>query len=186
MSDIAAQRDMLRRMDQTQVVERPRASYGTAFPTSPATGYLFFRTDLGWLCYYDGTRWLTAHEYTVSLNPFGLNPLPFSGAGPSTVLLAPVRSDYRLYHTRQALYIFISPTNSGVSYWSVTTSDSGATAFWGVNTSADAAGQITKETSLAVAGSVGAAYIQAQLTKSGTPSNVTAIHVTAYYRLVVP
>ena len=160
-------------------------SAGATFPTSPPTNYLFYRTDLGFLCYYDGTRWLTVAEYSADLVPFAINPLPFSGAGPSTVLLAPIRSDWRLWHTRQVLYLFINPTNNATNYWSMTTSDSGGTSFWGVNTSADAAGQITKETTLASIGTAGANYLQAQLTKTLAPSAVSAIHLMAYYRLVV-
>jgi len=38
---------------------------GTAFPTA-ATGDRYWRTDLGLECYYDGTRWLTVQEYTLS------------------------------------------------------------------------------------------------------------------------
>ena len=31
---------------------------GAAFPASPTTGDVYFRTDLGEWYYYDGTRWL--------------------------------------------------------------------------------------------------------------------------------
>lgn len=42
-------------------------SSGTSNPGSPSTGDLFFRTDLGLLIYYDGTRWLTVHLYHMSI-----------------------------------------------------------------------------------------------------------------------
>jgi hypothetical protein len=37
---------------------------GTAFPASPATNELYFRTDLGQEFYYDGTRWLSTALYS--------------------------------------------------------------------------------------------------------------------------
>lgn len=39
---------------------------GTSFPASPVTGMRWERTDLNLLCYYDGTRWLTVQQYTLS------------------------------------------------------------------------------------------------------------------------
>ena len=39
---------------------------GTSMPSSPATGDRFFRTDLGFECYYDGTRWLTTNVFTIN------------------------------------------------------------------------------------------------------------------------
>ena len=42
-------------------------SSGTSNPGSPVSGDLYFRTDLGLLIYYDGTRWLTVNEYSVTV-----------------------------------------------------------------------------------------------------------------------
>lgn len=42
---------------------------GTSNPGSPSSGDLFFRTDLGLLIYYDGTRWLTTNQYTIAFKP---------------------------------------------------------------------------------------------------------------------
>lgn len=44
---------------------------GTSFPGSPATNDLYFRTDLGSIFRYDGTRWLSVHEYTLPLSRVG-------------------------------------------------------------------------------------------------------------------
>jgi hypothetical protein len=38
---------------------------GTSFPGSPANNDKYFRTDRDLLYFYDGTRWLTVHEYDV-------------------------------------------------------------------------------------------------------------------------
>ena len=45
---------------------------GTSFLLSPSAGDRYFGTDLGWLCYYAGTRWLTMHEYAVDLSAVGV------------------------------------------------------------------------------------------------------------------
>lgn len=149
------------------------------------TGDRFFRTDLGFACYYDGTRWLTTHEYSVTLTPFGLNPLPFAGAGPNTILLAALRTDVRAYYTRMALYMFTNTTNNAANYWVVTVGDSTAANFWVPDTHLDAVGQTTKDTANAVPGGASATYIGAQLTKVGAPGTVSALHVTGWYRLIV-
>ena len=41
-------------------------SSGTSNPGSPTAGDLFWRTDLGLMIYYDGTRWLTTTEYRMT------------------------------------------------------------------------------------------------------------------------
>lgn len=37
----------------------------SSFPASPSTGQLFFRSDLGLLCFWNGTYWLTVTEYSA-------------------------------------------------------------------------------------------------------------------------
>lgn len=44
-------------------------SAGTSNPGSPSTNDLFYRTDLGRLIFYDGTRWLTVQQYRDPMNP---------------------------------------------------------------------------------------------------------------------
>lgn len=41
---------------------------GTSFPASPTTDDVFYRTDLGMLFYYDGTRWLSEQLHTLTLS----------------------------------------------------------------------------------------------------------------------
>lgn len=186
MSDalIKQLRGVERRMGQTEVIERPGGS-GSAFPTGIAAGYTFFRTDLGWLCYYDGTRWLTVHEVEINLTPYAANPPPYTAA-PQTILLAPSRSDRTYYITRARVYLLISPTNDGTKYWSFELRNNAGTAIWSFNTSASAAGEIIPEnaavnTAIAVTNYL-YLYISA---KTGAPSNITAAHCTMWARLVV-
>lgn len=88
---------------------------GTVNPSSPVTGQRFFRTDLGLDIYYDGTRWLTVQEYTLSFTPAeSIQPTSLSAG---STLRAPVPSDYDIYLTRLAMRAMVATTNSGVSYW---------------------------------------------------------------------
>lgn len=44
---------------------------GSAFPGSPSSGDLFYRTDLHLECFYDGTRWLTLSQYDTNMSRIG-------------------------------------------------------------------------------------------------------------------
>lgn len=104
-----------RRLTQTEIKEVPLAGSGTAFPSAPPAGFRFFRTDLGWECYYDGTRWLTAYEdmailaqqQTISTSPNNTAPIV-------------LRANYQPYITRVVCATRVSPTNDGSHYWAVT------------------------------------------------------------------
>jgi hypothetical protein len=89
---------------------------GTSFPGSPASGDKFYRTDLNWLCFYDGTRWLTCQEFTQELNAGGS---PISGL--SGIARGMSRSDYLQYFTKVAAFTWVNgATNDGSNYWTCT------------------------------------------------------------------
>jgi hypothetical protein len=85
---------------------------GTAFPGSPALNDRFFRTDLGWLCYYDGTRWLTENEFSFF----------YSLINVATVNSAAIRlrggTVYAPYFTYFSMYTYVFTTNDASNYWS--------------------------------------------------------------------
>src|SRR5689334_21629200 len=86
---------------------------GTAFPSSPAVNWRFFRTDLGFACYYDGAQWLSAHEYALQSVPYTptVPSAAFYTVGePANLGYAAPRTDYSLYMTRWVL-AYISDTN---------------------------------------------------------------------------
>ncbi len=89
---------------------------GTAFPTSPAPSLddKFYRTDLNLLCYYDGARWLTVHEYTCDFT--GSNTLG-SGTGNVSYGSPPGGS---IYVTRWYFSSRVVSPNSPSSYWTFT------------------------------------------------------------------
>lgn len=161
---------------------------GIAFPGGPAAGDVFFRTDLGWLCYYDGTRWLTAHEYFI---PFGVVN---NGAGVYaaniSIGITPVRGDYPLYLTRVLRRTNVAATNDGTHHWYMEVRTwTGSWAFvvdYGeVKTDLDTAGVETDhDTNVNVVVSSTVRYIALYIFKNNTPGNLTG-SFGLYHRLIV-
>lgn len=85
--------------------------FGTAFPSSPASGDLFFRTDLGEMCVHDGTRWLGEIQTST-----------WNGVGGATVN---GNSGYLTYLTRDIKLVrakvntLTLTTNNGSNYWTI-------------------------------------------------------------------
>lgn len=155
---------------------------GTAFPGSPATNDLYFRTDRGLLYYYDGTRWLTVHEYEMDLALYQRNAQPYAGAG-ATIIIAPARTDYGAMMTRAKLYLDVIGTNNGSNYWTISVAYCG-TVVWTPNTSADAANAaINKETALSNVITSPAGYAGVDVAKVGSPSAI-ALNGALWYRLI--
>lgn len=160
---------------------------GTSFPPTPASGDKFYRTDLNWLCFYDGTRWLTCHEYTETLGMQAVN-LPATTT-PFAVAYLATRRDYQLYILRFTLHPFVATTNNGGNYWTIdarwANSANVQTSLGTSNTSAGAAntnldGSITINAPL----NTGSFYIEIQATKTGTPGSFY-LWGSMSYRLIV-
>ncbi len=164
-------------------------SSGTSNPGSPATNDIFYRTDLGLLIYYDGTRWLTVAEYSMHLSS-GLS------AGSGFVInsgevggFTSVRRDFGVYLTRFTCHSRVITTNTGSAYWTVVlqwiSSAVALTTLVTFNTSADAANTIVDHSANINAVLNSGAYQLITIgTKTGAPGslNVPAI---VLYRLVV-
>lgn len=181
MSDLLRQRNLTRRIARTEVIERPMMT-GAAFPSSPATGLLFFRTDLGFLAYYDGAHWLSAHEYEADLTPYVAGSTVRLAATNNTVLIQPRRTDYSAGLTRIKLYADVLTTNNGTNYWSFAIGTDTTTA-WSPDTSADAANTgLNKETAPGTV--ITGNFWKAGVTKVGAPGTL-AFNVSVFYRLVL-
>jgi hypothetical protein len=158
---------------------------GTSNPTTNiSAGSLFFRTDLHMWIEYDGTRWLTTHEYFHS-NDYT------TASSTGTVRIAPLRSDYGIYVTNVECNFYISGTNNASNYWTIalrgaevdwsaldtfhsyaTNGDSGST--WITSTGAPNTKNIpTNYKTFAIT-----------LTKTLTPGNCL-YNVGIYYKLIV-
>lgn len=174
-----------RRIGQTEVGERPAGfNIGTSFPANPATNDRFFRSDLNWLCVYDGTRWLTVHEYQADLTWYQRITFPFTGVAGSTLLIVPLRTDRNIYYTRAKAYLEVATTNNGTNFWSLSLIIAATTA-WTFSTSADAANTgLNKEDSTAAAITTGN-FAQFQASgKTGAPGSLV-VNCTFWYRLIV-
>lgn len=159
---------------------------GTSFPGSPTTNDRFFRTDLGWMCYYDGTRWLTDFEMTLTT---GLQTI---SVNPTFQVIGGFRGNYSIYVTRVNYLIFVSTTNNASNYWSIALrglngSYSAATTIDSFNTSAMTVATWTQRETAPASTSVPANSDFADLNCSygaGTPGTLN-ISSTVHYRLIV-
>lgn len=176
--------DLGRRVGQTEATEKNFAG-GSQFPTGISAGFLFYRTDLGWLCYYDGTRWLTENEFSLSS---GLRVAP----APGTYVIGPLRQDYDPYITRVERLINTGATNNGSNWVQITvlgaSANQGATTSIDVaNTSAQSGNTWATNGSAPSATNVPAnnAALDFTIANSGSPSNLQNLVLNVFYRLIV-
>jgi hypothetical protein len=158
---------------------------GTAFPATPGTGLKFFRSDLGLECYYDGAQWLTVNVYMADYCSAAVS-------ADSTLDIARVRTDYKIYVTRVAFTTFVVTTNTGSAYWTLTLKSTTATHSAATNvhvfTTATHSPDAYTATETATM-SVGAApantgALQLDVTKTSTPGNLY-VKIGVYYRLII-
>ncbi|MES2782591.1 MAG: hypothetical protein V4657_07335 [Pseudomonadota bacterium] len=90
-------------------------SNGAAFPVGPATNDLFYRSDRDIIYFYDGTRWLSATEYSVAIANQRLLP-PYVAAFVDLEIVNPGFGEYDIYVTRFQLTANVSTTTAGNYY----------------------------------------------------------------------
>lgn len=163
---------------------RAHTPVGVAFPGGPAVGDLFYRTDLGFLCAWNGTYWLTVNEFSISIPQITLT---VDGA----TAFVPFRLDYPPYFTRMVTHT--SPqTNDGTRYWNVywTRVPEGQGGVGDIvatfTTAADSGGYGWTAHELAAAAPYVAAraWLSIACVKTGAAGNLV-IAGMAYYRLIV-
>lgn len=145
---------------------------GTAFPTSPAPvlGDEFTRTDFGFSCYYDGTRWLGP----VSPIPFQLwagAPPPYTAA--NAILFYPAPQSLSFVVNSLTYGVFIATTNNASNYWTIVLeTDTGAI---DTRTTASlAANTITTIPVTTISGVKTAnTYMRITISKTGSPGGLT-------------
>ena len=91
-------------------------SSGTSFPAQPAFGnnIPFWRTDLGLMAYYDGTRWVSTTLYTVAFSDFTLISVDTDIVGAPTWSGA-----YDLYLYTFYWQVQTAGTHDGTKYWTL-------------------------------------------------------------------
>ena len=188
IDDLLRQYTQLRQEFKALQTRDGRISEGTAFPSSPTTDLLFYRTDLDWLCTYDGTRWLTVHEYAESLLPSPGIVVPKTDAAyvnNQSVSFNASRSDYGIYFTRAHGWMFVATTNDGSNYWELEVTNTG-TSCGTFSTAADAANtNLYKSATTAVVLASGRQYWQLRTSNNvGAPGNLS-FSFTVFYRMIV-
>lgn len=168
-----------------QVGESGQIAFGgTAFPTGPTSGDIFYRTDRSLMYFYDGTRWLTTNLYQMALpNTDALLPLtatttPFARA---VGLMEPT---YDAYLVDFYASTHIVTTNSSTAFWTIALRNKDGATIASFTTAADAANSwIGHVVSInALLGSTHIA-IDTAATKTSTPGNAYVLP-SVTYRLV--
>lgn len=164
---------------------------GTAFPTvghdgaAIQAGARFFRTDLGFAAYYDGARWLTAHEYVlplVSMTTIGANT--DSGNIP-----IPAATTYGIYIVRATVVTNAAATNNGTNYWSIqvqglNTANSAADVLLSFTTAADTAATYVVHEGVSVTVPTNKTWYRTNASKTLAPGNLTYA-ASLNYRLIL-
>ncbi len=163
------------------IARRLAANKGTTFPTGIAAGDTFFRTDLMMWCVYDGTRWLTAHEYTAGIY--------LQATGANSVAVHELRQDYAPYVMRVAIGYQVITTNNGTNYWTIAVSSvnaaySASTSLRSITTAAVAANSWNNSDAAVGLAPADRARFQIVLTQTMLPGLITAI-ATITYRLII-
>jgi len=92
---------------------------GTSMPGGPSTNDRIFRTDLGLVFYYDGTRWLSLQQYTIA---FAIRDafMPRAATTSSAVVAQPLfvpTNDFWIENFQWSAYV--STPSSGTQYWDI-------------------------------------------------------------------
>lgn len=164
---------------------------GTAFPTVGSdggalqAGTRFFRTDLGWAAYYDGTRWLTAHEYVLPIVYFSTISINTD----SQNIPIPAATTYDIYITRETFITNVAATNNGSNFWTLigqalNTANSAATTILTFDTHLDTAATYVVHEGVTTNIPANKTWYRTNAAKTGTPGNLTYA-VSLNYRLVL-
>lgn len=178
--------DLNRRLERIERIEKGGGS-GTAFPSSPPTNLRWFRTDLGWWCYYDGSQWLTEDTWRADL----FTGVVVTGAG-GNVIGPDWRSDYAPFITRITISNSVATTNNGSNFWTILVRSynatyGAATGIHQIDTSAQTAGtwyQVDTSSFSGTGTPSNRAHLDTNFSVFGAPGNITATGVIEW-RIIV-
>lgn len=97
----------LRRLES--LIVRPTYT-GTAFPTSPSSGDIFYRTDLGMMFYYAGSEWRSEEQYFFWGDV--LSSDEYAGS-------MPMRQDMEYVVTKLVFRTYPTSPNDNSHHWNV-------------------------------------------------------------------
>lgn len=150
---------------------------GTAMPTG-ATNDRVFRTDLGLMFYYDGTRWLSVNMFkqTVAQSLTGISA---TSGTQGYLATSTIGSGLDMWLVSMEATFQVATTNTGSAFWTVefekVVAAGTATSLGTIVTSADSPDTwVSRSTSIGAALGGVSTYklIRAKATKTSTPGNL--------------
>jgi len=169
----------LARLEKVQTPKEP----GTTFPANPATNQRFFRTDRALEYYYDGTRWLTMNEYTLTM-PLLYAFTAVGGTVPLTVAYGTVDRQYSIYFTSYRHLVLTGSPNDGTNYYTLSFNTFG-TPYFTYNTSAFAINAYGEFTTTTFSNNPNNDLLaEITLTKTGSPGLLYIYDAKVRYRYV--
>lgn len=159
---------------------------GTDIPSGLRVGDRYFRTDLLLECVYDGTRWITAHNWTVPILIPNRSPISVN-----TTWVTRIRNDFDLYVERVDCSTVVQTTNNGSNFWTmvfqgINPTITGSANVWVPTTASDTVGVETDHSGISnQVPSVVPAYVGLNLQKTGAPGNII-VTATFTVRMIIP
>ena len=160
---------------------------GTAFPTSPPTGVLFFRTDINMLFVYDGSQWITAHEY-VCVITYSTDLTATYAATTAAVRRGILRNSHIALLVRGEISTSLAAgTSDATNYWTVAVVAANlGTTLWTFDTKTDSAAATTLHTTTSFTQPASATdLIRIDLTKTAAPPNISIVAAALFYRIIL-
>lgn len=161
---------------------------GTSNPGSPSSGDQFFRTDLGFYIYYNGTRWLTVDKYIQEMAPFAVLAFNIAATQTSALRCYPfLAPTYDFWIEEFRFTSTVVTTNDGTKYWTIALRNSGTSDIGTpLTTAADTASATTRHTQT-IGALMGTAttHLSVDLTKTSTPGNIYIAGAAVVGRIVV-
>ncbi len=165
-----------------------RREGGTAFPTGPTTGDIFYRTDRAIEYWYDGARWLSTTLYRETISPAEAAP----GTTTANAIIgrwSPWSTTYWVYIEKLYTSLLVATTNTTSAYWSPalrkSTAAGASTTIATATTSAGAADTwLAAETNVAhVLDATTYKHVDVSAGKTGTPGGLY-FALAISYRLI--
>jgi len=151
---------------------------GTAFPGSPASGDIFWRSDLRMDCFYDGTRWLSKDLMTYQITSLRM-VIPFT-SNQSVNASWPRADGGDIYIEDVWCDTYVATTNSGSAYWTINFNG-----ILSLSTISNSPNVVVREQSAVDAvHNNGSSWMQADFAKVSTPGNIYGT-VSFTYRWVL-
>jgi hypothetical protein len=163
---------------------------GSSNPGSPASGDLFYRTDLSMWIQYDGTRWLSCQRFHIAIPPSDSLMPTIATTAYKHRIGNPFAADFDLYIEKVKTHAFQTAATTASNYFSIAVIKARPTASGGDATLATHSTQglaqndwINQSTDINALAGINTAGFALSLTETGAQSIFVNAEVT--FRLVI-